>query len=71
MNDFFSWLEGEAPGPVVFSVGVIVVVLAASAVVVSAAALSSGYWMVPLVIWIILPAWFVARSYIKSRKGKR
>lgn len=69
MENFFKWLNDGAPSHVfalfslAFAVGFITLV------VLSASLLVKGNWLVPLLLWILLPFFYVVRAYVKSKES--
>jgi len=69
MDDFMDWLLTEAPE---WAIAIVIIVGALSlitAFVLSMAALAAGYWIFPLLLWIVLPAYIVIRAYLKDRNN--
>ena len=70
MSDFIEWLDHPATPAWVLPVTIIVASLACMiALLVSIALIVKGYWIIPLLFWIVLPSYVVIKMYLESKKG--
>ena len=69
MSDFIKWLDSEAPDWIVIAFIIAGTTLTMAALFLSLVALVKGYWIVPLLLWIVLPAYIVIRAYLKDRNN--
>ena len=70
MKDFIKWLDHHATPAWVLPVAMTVASLACMiALLVSIALIVKGYWLIPLLFWIVLPSYVVIKMYLESKKG--
>ena len=70
MKDFIEWLYHPDTPAWVLLVAMIVASLACMiALLVSMALIVKGYWLIPLLFWIVLPSYVVIKMYLESKKG--
>ena len=67
MSDFFDWLTYRAPDWVYAIAAICVSVLLVSMTFLSIVALVAGYWIIPLLIWIVAPAALVVWTYLNEK----
>ena len=70
MKDFIEWLDHPATPAWVLPVAMTVASFACLiALLVSMALIVKGYWLIPLLFWIVLPSYVVIKMYLESKKG--
>ena len=70
MSDFIEWLDHPATPAWVLLVAITVATLVCMiAILVSIALIVKGYWIIPLLFWIVLPSYVVIKMYLESKKG--
>ena len=70
MKDFIEWLYHHATPAWALLVAMIVAAFALMiALLVSMALIVKGYWLIPLLFWIVLPSYVVIKMYLESKKG--
>lgn len=71
MNDFLDWLDNSAPVWAFITVTVLAFLTVMAALIgvgfLTAYALAKGMWLIPVLIWIVIPAYLVARAYVRDR----
>lgn len=67
MSDFIDWLKEEAPEWVHATVVFMGYIISVTSGFLSLVALVEGYWIIPLLVWVVLPAYLVIRAYLKDR----
>lgn len=69
MKDFLAWLEGEAHLIFVMLFMAMSAAVVIGLIIVTTEALMRGIWIVPVLIWVALPAGIIAIAYAKDRKN--
>lgn len=70
MNDFIEWVcDPDTPAYMLFlfivSAGCCGIFLLVSMII----AIIAGYWLIPVIVLIIAPAYVVINAYLQSKKG--